>query len=314
MKKLSVWLVAAAAAALAGGLPAHADDKPINIIMVAHMPSANDFTNVVRNGAETAAKQMGVNLQFLAHETFDMVWMSQTLAQAVGKNPDGIATTLPDPTALGDSIKLAVSAGIPVVVYNGGEKEYASLGALAFIGQDNYEAGVQAGQKLKAAGGTKGVCVNNQLGNVDLDNRCKGFADGFGGPVEVLGTTEDVVEMRDAITAYLSKHPDTDALLGLWAGRIDSIVDGVKAADRIGKVKIGTFDLSDSALKYIEDGTVEFGIDQQQFLQGYLPVVLLANKIRYGLLPATTDIASGPAFVEKAQAASVASLVKMGVR
>ena len=120
--------------------------------------------------------------------------------------------------------------------------------------------------------------------------------------------------MRDAITAYLNKHPDVDALLGLWAGRMDSIVDGVKAADRLGKVKIGTFDLSDSALKDISDGSVSFGIDQQQFLQGYLPVMLLANKIRYGLLPATTEIHTGPAFVGKDTAASVAGLVKLGVR
>lgn len=313
MRKLLVGLAAAAVAA-AISAPARADEKPINIIEIVHMPSANDFTNVVRKGAETAAKQMGVNLQFLSHETYDMVWMSQTLAQAVGKKPDGIATTLPDATALGGSIKLAVSAGIPVIAFNGGEKDYAKLGALAFVGQDNYQSGLEAGKQLKAAGGTKGVCVNTQVGNVDLDNRCKGFADGFGGPVEVLGTNEDVVEMRDAVTAYLNKHPDVDALLGLWAGRIDSIVDGVKAADRIGKLKIGTYDLSDSALKYIENGTVLFGIDQQQFLQGYLPVVLLANKIRYGLLPATTDIASGPHFVEKNEAASVAALVKEGVR
>ena len=183
MRKLLLNVALAAAMAVVGtAAHAVAPEKPVNIIMVAHMPAANDFTNVIRNGAETAAKQMGVNLQFLTNETFDMVWMSRTLSQAVGKKPDGIATTLPDATALADPIKLAVSAGIPVVVYNGGEKDYASLGAIAFVGQDNYEAGVGAGKRLKAAGGTRGVCVNNQIGNVDLDNRCRGFADGFGGP------------------------------------------------------------------------------------------------------------------------------------
>jgi simple sugar transport system substrate-binding protein len=312
-KQLLTGLLTIAMGAFAGQ-SANADEKPISIIMVAHMPAANDFTNVVRHGAELAAKQMGVKLQFLTNETYDMVWMSQALTEAVGKKPDGIATTLPDAAALAGPIKLAVSAGIPVVVYNGGAKDYAALGAISYVGQDNYAAGVGAGKKLKEAGGTVGVCVNNQVGNVDLDDRCRGFADGFGGPTEVLGTNEDVIEMRDAITAYLNKHPKTDALLGLWAGRIDSIVDGVKAADRIGKVKIGTFDLSDSALKDMIDGSVAFGIDQQQFLQGYLPVVLLANKIRYGLLPATKEIATGPAFVDKASAASVMNLIKLGVR
>jgi simple sugar transport system substrate-binding protein len=303
-----------AAIVTTGATAAQIQQKPLEIIMVAHMPAANDFTAVVRNGAELAAKQMGVHLQFLTNETFDMVWMSQTLGAAVGKKPDGIATTLPDAAALGDSIKLAVNAGIPVVVYNGGARDFEKLGALTYIGQDNYEAGVDAGKRVKAAGASHGVCVNNQLGNVDLDDRCRGFADGFGGATEVLGTTEDPIEMRDAVTAYLNKHPQVDAMLGLWAGRIDALVDGTKMADRLGKVKIATFDLSDSALKYIKDGTVLFGIDQQQFLQGYLPVVLLANKIRYGLLPANKVISSGPAFVDKDTAGSVIELVKEGVR
>ena len=120
--------------------------------------------------------------------------------------------------------------------------------------------------------------------------------------------------MRDAFTAYLNKHPQVDAALGVWAGRVDAIVDGAKMADRLGKLRIGEFDLSDSALKDIGDGTVLFCIDQQQFLQGYLPVVLLANKIRYGLLPATRVISSGPAFVTKDTAAAVVELVKQGVR
>ena len=302
-----------AAALLLTAVGARAEEKPINIIMVAHMPAANDFTATVRNGAELAAKQLGVNLQFLTNETFDMVWMSQTLAQAVGKKPDGIATTLPDAAALGDSIKLAVDAGIPVVVYNGGANDFQKLGALTYVGQDNYEAGKLAGERLKAAGGTHGVCVNMEVGNVDLDDRCRGFADGFG-TVEVLGTNQDPVEMRDVIIAYLNKHPETDSMLGLWAGRIDPMVEAVKGADRVGKIKIATFDLSESALKDILDGTVEFGIDQQQFLQGYLPVVLLANKIRYGLLPANKVISSGPAFVDKATASMVVDLTKQGIR
>jgi simple sugar transport system substrate-binding protein len=313
MRKFAIGLVATVLTS-AAAMGAPIQEKPVNIVMVVHMPAANDFTAVVRNGAELAAKQMGVHLQFLSNETFDMVWMNQTLAEVVGKRPDGIATTLPDAAALGDSIKLAVNAGIPVVVFNGGVRDFEKLGALSYVGQDNYEAGVGAGKRLKAAGGTHGVCVNNQVGNVDLDDRCRGFADGFGGPTEVLGTNEDPVEMRDAFAAYLNKHPQVDAMLGVWAGRVDSIVDGAKMADRLGKLRIGEFDLSDSALKDIGDGTVLFCIDQQQFLQGYLPIVLLANKIRYGLLPATKVISSGPAFVTNDTAAAVVELVKQGVR
>ena len=152
MRKFAIGLVAAVLTS-AAAMGAPIQEKPVNIVMVVHMPAANDFTAVVRNGAELAAKQMGVHLQFLSNETFDMVWMSQTLAEVVGKRPDGIATTLPDAAALGDSIKLAVNAGIPVVVLNGGERDFEKLGALSYVGQDNYEAGVGAGKRLKAAGG-----------------------------------------------------------------------------------------------------------------------------------------------------------------
>lgn len=291
-----------------------AQEDPINIIVITHTPAANDVTNVLRNGAELAAAQMNVNLQFVSNETFDMVWMAQILSQTVGSAPDGIALTIPDADALGEGVRLAVDSGIAVVAFNSGLRHYEELGALAYVGADNYVGGFGAGERLRAAGATFGVCVHMEIGNFELDERCRGFSDAMDGNTEILATTIDIIEIRDAVAAYMTEHPDTDALLSTWSGRITSVMDGLEAADRVGQVAVTSFALSPEILDYIAAGSVDSAIDEQLFLQGYLPVMLLANNIRYGLLPATTVIETGPGFVDKTNTATVVELIPLGIR
>ena len=171
----------------------------VDIIVVSHGQANDPFWSVGKNGVDKAAEHTGANVEYRAPETFDMVAMSQLIDAAVNQEPDGIVVSIPDGDALGPSIKKAVAAGIPVISMNSGSDVAKQLGALLHVGQDEYDAGKAAGEKLAAMGGTNGVCVNHEVGNVALDLRCKGFGDGFGGKVSVLPTSNDPAEIKSKV-------------------------------------------------------------------------------------------------------------------
>ncbi|WP_037078814.1 sugar ABC transporter substrate-binding protein [Neorhizobium vignae] len=307
MKKLLASVAIAAVVAMAG--PALATD----IIVVAHGQANDPFWSVVKNGVEKAAKDTGVKVQFRSPETFDMVQMGQMIDAAVNQDPDGLVVSIPDGDALGPAIKRAVAAGIPVISMNSGSDVAHKLGALLHVGQSEFDAGKIAGQKLAELGGKKAICVNQEVGNVSLDLRCAGFKEGFGKAVKVLPTTNDPAEVEAKVRAALESDPDLNVILALNASLVGE--PSVKAAQAVGRntVLISTFDLSAGFLKFIADGKAAFAIDQQQFLQGYLPVAFLALNAQYGLVPGG-DVPSGPNLVTKEAAAKVIDLSAKGIR
>ena len=307
MKRL---LAAVATVALiAAATPVFATD----IIVVAHGQANDPFWSVVKNGAEKAGKDAGVNVDFRSPETFDMVAMGQLIDAAVNQNPDGLVVSIPDADALGPSIKRAVDAGIPVISMNSGSDVAHKLGAKLHVGQSEFDAGKVAGQKLAELGGKKAVCVNQEVGNVSLDLRCAGFKEGFGKDVSVLPTNNDPTEVESKVRAALESDKDVNVVLGLNASLVGE--PAVKAAQALGRsdVLIATFDLSAGFLKDVADGKAAFAIDQQQFLQGYLPVAFLALNAQYGLMPGG-DVPSGPNLVTKDTAAKVIDLSAKGIR
>jgi len=300
--------IAAAAIAFAG--PALAQ----NIIVVSHGQANDPFWSVVKNGVEEAAKDTGATVSYRAPETFDMVAMSQLIDAAVNQEPDGLVVSIPDGDALGPSIKRAVAAGIPVISMNSGSDVSKSLGALLHVGQDEFDAGKAAGEKLASMGGTVGLCVNQEVGNVALDLRCEGFAAGFGGTVTVLPTTNDPTEIEAKVKASLASNPDIDTIMALGASTAgEPSVAAVKAVGRVGEVNVATFDMSPGFLKSIIDGEAAFAIDQQQFLQGYLSVSFLALNAKYGLMPGG-NVPSGPNLITADKAAQVIELSAKGIR
>ena len=300
------------AALLTSAMIASAD--PLKFIYVSHGQANDSFHSVVKNAFMQAGKDLGVDVEYRSPETFDMVAMAQLIDAAVNQKPDGLVVTIPDGDALGPSIKRAVEAGIPVVSTNSGEDVAKKLGVLIHIGQAEYTAGKAAGEKLKELGGKKGICVHVEPGNVSLDLRCKGFSDGFGGNVTVLSTSLDIPENVSKIRAALDSDPEIDTILGTSAPHAgESAVKAVAEAGREGKVHVATFDLSPNMLQAIVDGKADFAIDQQQYLYGYLPVVLLKLYHDYGVMPAA-NIASGPLLVTKDKAAKVIELSAKGIR
>jgi simple sugar transport system substrate-binding protein len=284
------------------------------IIVVSHGQAADPFWSVVKNGVAKAAADLKVSVDYRAPETFDMVAMSQLIDAAVNQKPDGLIVSIPDASALGPSIKKAVAAGVPVISINSGSDVSKELGALLHVGQDEYNAGKAAGEKLKEMGGKVGLCVNQEVGNVALDLRCKGFADGFGGKVTVLPVSNDPTEVRAKVKAALSANADVDTIMALGASTAgEPALDAVKDVGKLGKVNVATFDLSAGFLKAVAAGDAAFAIDQQQFLQGYLPVVFLANNAKYGLIPGG-NVPSGPNLITKDKAAQVVDLSAQGIR
>ncbi len=286
------------------------------IVVVTHGQAADPFWSVVKNGVDLAAQQTGVRVEYRAPETFDMVQMGQLIDAAVASKPDGLVVSIPDADALGPHIKAAVEAGIPVISINSGADVFKKLGVLMHVGQEEYIAGKGGGERMREMGVKKAVCVNHEVGNVALDQRCEGFKDGLGegAQVEILAVPTDFTEVRNAILAYLQKNPDIQGILTLGPVGAEPTLQALEEAGKIGKVVFGTFDLSPAVLKALNEKKMAFAIDQQQFLQGYLPVVFLANYVRYGLLPANDVVLTGPGFVTPENAAQVIELSKKGIR
>ncbi|MCB2055406.1 MAG: sugar ABC transporter substrate-binding protein [Geminicoccaceae bacterium] len=296
------------------GILAAGSAMATDIIVVSHGQASDPFWSVVKNGVGQAAEDYGVNVDYRAPETFDMVAMAQLIDAAVNQEPDGLVVSIPDADALGPSIEKAVEAGIPVISMNSGSDVAKDLGVLLHVGQSEYDAGVAAGEKLAEMGGTRAICVNHEVGNVALDLRCEGFAEGFGGDVTVLPTTNDPTEIGAKVKASLESDPEIDTVMTLGAPLAgEPAVAAIDEMGRAGEVKIASFDLSANFLQAVADGKAAFAIDQQQFLQGYLPVAFLALYDKYGLMPGG-DVASGPNLVTKEKAPQVVELSAQGIR
>ena len=310
-RKIIMALALAASLVLAG--TAFAQKKP-HIIVVTHGQVSDSFWLVVKNGVDQAAKDTGAQVDYRAPEKFDMVAMAQLIDAAVASKPDGLVVSIPDADALGKPIQAAVKAGIPVISMNSGSDVSKKLGCLMHVGQEEYDAGKGAGERMKAEGVKKAVCLNQEVGNVALDLRAKGFKDGLGGEVEVLPVSMDFTQSRNAVSGYLQKNPDIEGILALGPTGAEPALQALQQSGKAGKIKFGTFDLSPTVLQAIGKGEMEFAIDQQQFLQGYLPVVFLDSYVKYGLLIATNAVPTGPGFVTSANAQQVIELSKKAIR
>ncbi len=292
----------------------------IKIEIVTHGQAVDGFWGVVRNGVKAAGNDMGVTVNYSAPgQESDMPGMSALIDAAVAKKPSGIVVSIPNPDALSPSIKKAVDAGIPVISMNSGSDVFKSLGILAHVGQTEFQAGLGAGERFKAAGVKNAVCFNQEVGNQALTLRCNGFFQGLGlaeGAGKVLtGNISNPGDMQAKMAAALQADPTIDGILTLGPSVAEPALAAIAAAGR--PVRLATFDLSPAVLTAVKDGKMEFAIDQQQFIQGYLPIVILTNYVETRNLPTgdgTGLVMTGPGFVTKDNAADVIALAAKGLR
>ncbi len=296
------------------GWAATAAAKDISIVMITHGQASDPFWSIVKKGADDAAREAGVTLSYRAPDTFDMVAMGQLITAAANQQPDGMIVSIPDSDALGGPIKAAAAQGIPVISINSGAQAAKALGVRLHVGQDELSAGRAAGEKLAQLGGHHGLCVNHEVGNAGLDQRCDGFAKGFASKTSVLPTTQDPADTVAKVRAALQSDPSIDTILSLNAATTgEAVVDAVKQSGMTGKVKVAAFDLAPPFLRSVAEGDAAFALDQQPYLQGYLPVAILALNAKDGLMP-SSDIQSGPNLVMRDQVGKVTDLSSRGIR
>ncbi|MEM7718772.1 MAG: substrate-binding domain-containing protein [Pseudomonadota bacterium] len=302
MKK--VLLATAVAATMASG--AFADGHGERYVMITHTQGTDPFWPVVEKGGRDAAEAVGATLEYNFDVSGDMAAMAALIEAAAASNPDGIIVSLPDAAALGPAIKAAVADGIPVVTMNSGLESSAELGALMHVGQPERDAGEAAGGRAAAEGVTNGLCLNQEAFNTALVDRCEGYFAGLGGDLNMIDVSNDPAQIETRTAAALQADPSIDGVLAVGPHVCEA---AIKAIEAVGAdTHLACFDLSPGVMDMIENGQASFTIDQQQRLQGYMPVIVLHLYNNHaGLLPGN-NIASGPGFVDKSNAAAVKEL------
>lgn len=266
------------------------------IAMITHETPGDTFWDKIRAGAEQAAKDTGSKLQYSNDPQADK--QAQLIQAAVDSKVDGIATTLVTPDALAGSVKAATDAGIPLVGFNSGIDDYQRLGALMYFGSDETLAGQTVGQRLADGGAQHPLCVIQQTGSVALEARCAGVKDKAPGTENIQVNGADDSSVVASLQAKLSQDPSIDAIVTLGA---PIALDAIKAMDQAGsKAKLATFDLNEDAAKAIKDGKIEFSVDQQPYVQGYMAVTSLYLNIKNGNdIGGGKPVLTGPSFVDQ---------------
>jgi simple sugar transport system substrate-binding protein len=288
----------------------------IRIEFATHMVPPDPNTAIMQNGMEAAAADMGVEAQFRGPDQFSIPAIQQIFEAAIAADPSGIAATMPDPDALGPLVERAVGEGIPVVLFNAGLDVWEEQGALTYVGQEELEAGREAGRRMAEAGVTNGICVNQQQGQLTLDTRCRGFDEGLseaGGQAEMVAVEGyNVTATRNGIQTALQQNPDVDGMILLGPDTAEQALRAVEDAGAADRVQVATFDISPGVLEAVRDGRLLFAIDQQMYSQTYLSVVFLTQYIQNLLRPATA-VPTGPVIVTQDDAEQIIKLAEQGI-
>jgi simple sugar transport system substrate-binding protein len=235
------------------------------------------------------------------------------IQNAIDSKVDGIATTLVTPEALIPTVKKATAAGIPVDSFNSGTDFFKDAGALTHFSSDERLAGQQAGAKAKADGANKILCTIQQTGSVALEDRCAGVKDSFPNTENIQVEGKDDAAVTSAIQAKLSQDKDINWIITLGAAQA---VDALKAKDAVkSQAKIGTFDLSQETAEAVKAGNLQFCIDQQPYLQGYLAVTqLYLYKKNGNILGGGKASLTGPSFVDTTNVDSILPFINQNTR
>jgi simple sugar transport system substrate-binding protein len=314
------------AAMLASGAAQAANGR---YVFISHAPDSDSWWNTIKNSLKQASEDFDVTVDYRNPANGDLADMARLIEQAAAQNYDGVITTIADYQMLKGAIKKVTDKKIPLITVNSGTAEQSrELGAIMHVGQPEYEAGKGAGERAKAAGVKSFVCVNHYATNPASFERCRGFGEAIGADYKAstIDTGIDPTSVESKTAAYLRQHPGTQGILTLGPDSAGPVLKLVEKSGAAGKVFFATFDLSDEIARGIKAGEINFAIDQQPYLQGYIPVAVLAlmkqghttdlaqvtaalkanakfqqRLAEYGLAPAygARDISSGPGFITK---------------
>lgn len=296
-----------------GGGGAQASGPELKVALITHSTPGDTFWDIVRKGATAAGKKDNVDVLYSSDP--DGSRQAQLVEQAVDQKVDGIVVTLAKPEALAAAVKKATKAGIPVFSINSGEQDYKDLGVLGHFGQDERVAGQAAGEKFSELGAKHVLCVIQEQGHVGLEDRCSGVADKLsGGKMErIYVQAADATNIQSTITSKLQTSKDIDYVLTLGAPQAPIAQKAI--SDAGSSAKLATFDMNDDVLGGLEDGSLQFAVDQQPYLQGYEAVdAVWLYKNNADVLGGGKPVLTGPQVLTKDDAEQLADYVKKGTR
>ncbi|MFG2804899.1 substrate-binding domain-containing protein [Streptomyces massasporeus] len=285
----------------------------MKVTLVTHGGKGDAFWDLVRRGAEAAAAKDGVDLTYVGDA--DPAAQADLVRDAVRDKADGIAVTLAKPAAMRGPVAQAKAAGIPVVGLNSGIDAWRPTGLLEYFGQDESVAGRAVGDKLDGLKAEHALCVVHERGNVALEARCAGVRKTFRGDTDNLyvdGTDPDAVTAT--IASRLRQDSSIDEVVTNGAQFAMSAVEAVRQSGS--RAKVATFDLNKDLVEAVRNGDVQFAVDQQPYLQGYLAVDALWLYRTNGNVSGggTAPVLTGPAFVTRSNVSAVARFAAAGTR
>jgi simple sugar transport system substrate-binding protein len=282
------------------------------VALVTHQVPGDTFWDLVRRGAEAAADKHDIDLQY-SHDP-DTADQANLVRAATESKVAGIAVTLAAPDVMAPAVRAAIAAEIPVVALNSGIAAWKAMGVLEYFGQDEMIAGQAAGERFTHEQAQNVLCIIQEPGHVGLEARCAGVEKGFSGQTQKLYVNGiDRLTVKRAVLGKLQEDFSIDRILALSAQVALAALEAVGEANSYARV--ATFDTNAAVVDAIKNGMLEWAVDQQPFLQGYLAVdslwLYLTNRnVIGGGLPTLT----GPSFVDESNIDSVADLAEAGTR
>ncbi len=220
------------------------------------------------------------------------------MQNAIDSKVDGIALTLSNASQVIPVAQKAVAAGIPVVVFNQGIDDYIKAGSKMYFGSDEDLAGQTIGKKITEEGGGKALCIIQAQGSVALETRCAGVKKTFANTENLQVNGADLPSVQSTISAKLQQDKAITHIVTLGAPIATSAI--AAQGDAGSTAKVITFDLNKDAAQAIKDGKIEFSVDQQPYVQGYMAVEALWLNLTNGNdLGGGKPVLTGPSIVDK---------------
>ena len=296
----------------AGAAGQQADTPKMTVALISHAPAGDAFFDTIITGAKAAGAKDNIDVQYSGDG--DVTKQASLIQVAIDSKVDGIAVSMPNPDALIPVIKKAVDAGIPVTIYNAGDRDWQKTGALSFFGEPEVLAGEFAGEALNKKGYKNALCVVQAQGQVQLEDRCSGMKSKFSGKTSNLfadGT--DTSGYVSTVKAKLASDKTIDAVVTLGPALGVAVANEIKTSNP--DVGVATYAMNDEVYPLISSGDIDFTIDQQPYLQGYMAIdAIWFFKKNGNILGANQSIATGPLVIDQSNVEAVQKFAEAGGR
>ena len=257
------------------------DTPEWNFVFVNHV-TTNPFFVPTQYGIEDAQALLGTTSQWTGSEKSVVSEMVDAINTAISGNADGIAVSVVDPVAFNEPIQKALDNGIPVIAYNANGEGPGTNPALAYVGQDLFQSGVEMGKRIVSLvdEGLVALFIATP-GQLNIQPRIDGAKQAIedsGANIEIqqVTTGTELPEERSRIEAWYNGHQDVAGMFAVDAGSTQGVAQVMEQFGLHDKgVRAGGYDLLPEILKLIKAGHMDFTLDQQPYLQGFLPVMQL---------------------------------------